>query len=59
MLITSFKETLVNKLSISRLAMKGLGQKLEILAAEENESRTENSLTVRSDNKETKNLASL
>ena len=59
MLITSFKETLVNKLSTSRLAMKGLGQKLEILAAEENESRTENSLTVRCDNKETKNLASL
>ena len=59
MSITSFKGILVNKLSISRLAMKWSGQKLETLSANENESCTENSLDVRGDKIGTKNLANL
>ena len=59
MLITPFKEILVNELSTSILAMKGAGQKLEISSAKENESCTKSSLTVRCDNIETKNLVSL
>ena len=50
---------LVNKLSISRLAMKWSGQKLETLSANENESSTENPLDVRGDKIGTKNLANL
>ena len=49
MSITSFKGISVNKLSISRLAMKWSGQKLETLSANENESYTGNSLDVRGD----------
>ena len=57
MSITSFKGILVNKLSISRLAMKWSGQKLETFSANENESCTENSLDVRGGKIGTKNLA--
>ena len=56
MSITSFKGILVNKLSISRLAMKWSGQKLETLSGNENESCTKNSLDVRGDKIGTKNL---
>ena len=60
MSITSFKGILVNKFSISRLAMKWSGQKLETLSASENESCTENSLdVVRGDKIGTKTLANL
>ena len=59
MSITSFKGILLNKLSISRLAMKCSGQKLETLSAKVNESCTENSLDVRGDKIGTKNLANL
>ena len=59
MSITSFKGILVNKLLISRLAMKWSGQKLETLSANENESYTENSLDVRGGKIGTKNLANL
>ena len=59
MSITSFRGLLVNKLSISRLAMKSSGQKLETLPANENESCTENSLDVRGDKIGSKNLANL
>ena len=59
MSITSFKGILVNKLSISRLAMKCPGQKLETLSANENESCTENSVDVRGDKIGTENLANL
>ena len=59
MSITSFKGKLVDKLSISRLAMKWSGQKLKTLSANENELCTENSLDVRGDKIGTKNLANL
>ena len=54
-----FKGILVNKLSTSTLAIKWLGKKLEILSANENESCTKNSLTVRGGKRVTKNLANL
>ena len=59
MSITSFKGILVNKLSISRLAMKWSGEKIETLSANENESCTESSLDMRCDKIGTKNLANL
>ena len=57
--ITSFKGILVNKLSTSRLTMKCSGQKLETSSANENDSFTKTSLTVRGDKIGTKNLAHL
>ena len=53
MSVTSFKRILVSKLSTLRLAMKWSGQKPETLSANENVTRTENSLTVRDDKIET------
>ena len=57
MSITSFKGLLVNRLLITRLAMKWSGQKLESSSVDENESCTEKSLDVRGDKIGTKNLA--
>ena len=50
---------MVNKFSASRLAIKWSGQKLETSLAKENESCTENVLTISGDKIETKNLAML
>ena len=58
MSITLFKAILVNKLSTSRLVMKWSRQKTSS-SRNENESCTENPLTVRSDKVGTKNLANL
>ena len=57
--LTSFKGILVYKLLTSRLAMKLSGQKLETSSTNENDSCTENSLTVRGDKIETKFFANL
>ena len=57
--LTSFKGILVHKLLTSRLVMKLSRQKLETSSANENESCTENSLTVRGDKIGTKFFANL
>ena len=59
MSITSFKGILLNKLSTSRLVIKWSGKTLETSSANENDSCTENPLTVRGDKIGTKNLANL
>ena len=59
MSITSFKGILVNKLSTSRMAMKWSGQNLETSSANESESCTEISSTVRGDKIGTIHLANL
>ena len=55
MSLTSFKGILVKNLSGSRLAMKWSGQKQDTLSANENESRSVNSLDQRDEKKLNKN----
>ena len=57
--MTSPKSILVNKHLTSILAMKWSGQRLETSSANENESCTENLLTVRAEKIGTKNLVNL
>ena len=57
--MTSLKSILVNKHLTSRLAMKWSGQRLKTSSANENESCTENLLTVRAEKTGTKNLVNL
>ena len=57
--MTSLKSILVNKHLTSRLSMKWSGQRLETSSANENESCTENLLTVRAEKIGTKNLVNL